>query len=79
LTIEVANSGTWVEPSSASGPHGTGLKNLSHRLALLYPQRHRLETAATDGWVKVTVTLALSDAAFFDGAPATADTQNIPA
>lgn len=79
LTIEVANSGTWVEPSTTSGPHGTGLKNLSQRLALLYPERHRLETTAADGWVIVTVTLALKDVALPDEARVNTPEHNVPA
>lgn len=59
--IEVANTGAWVEPSTAPGPHGTGLANLRHRLALLYPERHRLETTAADGWVHVSVLLSSTE------------------
>ena len=59
VTIEVANTGTWIEPTATPGPHGTGLANLRHRLALLYPDRHRLETSSTDdGWVHVRLHLS---------------------
>lgn len=57
LRIEIANTGSWREPASAPGPHGAGLANLRRRLALLYPDRHRLDIHGTDGWVIVTVHL----------------------
>ena len=57
VAIEVANTGTWVEPAAISGPHGTGLENLRRRLALLYPGRHRLETSSANGWVRVNLWL----------------------
>lgn len=57
VRLEVANTGTWVEPSTTPGPHGTGLENLRRRLALLYPGRHRLDISATDGWVRVQLHL----------------------
>lgn len=57
VRIEVSNTGTWREPGAASGPHGNGLANLRRRLALLYPDRHRLDIASDGGLVKVVVTL----------------------
>lgn len=57
VRIEVANTGVWREPSSAPGPHGNGLANLRRRLALLYPDRHRIDIATDDGWVKIVVDL----------------------
>lgn len=57
LRIEVSNTGSWCEPSSAPGPHGNGLANLRRRLALLYPGRHRIDIASAGGWVNVVVTL----------------------
>ncbi len=61
IHLEVANTGAWVEPSAAPGPHGTGLANLRQRLALLYPDRHRLETTAADGWVRISVLLSTTE------------------
>lgn len=57
LRIEVANTGAWIEPAATPGPHGAGLANLRDRLALLYPDRHRLETTAAADWVRVVLTL----------------------
>jgi hypothetical protein len=58
IVLEVSNTGSWVAPSAAPGPHGTGLENLRRRLALLYPGRHELATSAADGWVTVRVRIA---------------------
>lgn len=60
--IEVANSGTWVEPGSAPEVSSTniGLENLRERLARHFPSRHTLTTTAQDGWVTVRLTLAHS-------------------
>jgi hypothetical protein len=69
VAIEVANTGTWIEPSHAAGPHGTGLENLQRRLVLLYPERHTLSATAADGWV--TVKLRIADGAS-QGGPAEA-------
>lgn len=58
VEIEVANTGTWVEPNSAPGPHGTGIENLLRRLTLLYPNSHRLERTAARGWVIVRLIIS---------------------
>ncbi|ACB74401.1 sensor histidine kinase [Opitutus terrae] len=57
VQIAVTNTGDWVEPSTAPGPHGTGLENLRRRLALLYPDDHQLETFSTEGEVTVRIRL----------------------
>jgi hypothetical protein len=58
LTIEVANSGEWVEPASVAAPHGVGLDNLRRRLAFLYPGRHELSISHDDpGWVWVRIAI----------------------
>jgi hypothetical protein len=56
--IEVANTGTWVEPSQTPGPHGTGLANIRRRLELLYPERHELAMSETAGWVTAKLRIA---------------------
>ncbi|NUQ01894.1 MAG: hypothetical protein HUU35_18775, partial [Armatimonadetes bacterium] len=57
LALTVANTGAWVEPG---GPKrvsslGIGLENLRERLARYYPRSHRLDIAAAEGWVTVTL------------------------
>ncbi len=53
LVIEIANSGTWVEPGSmpAVVSTGIGLENLRQRLARHYPGAHEFTVEAKDGWV----------------------------
>lgn len=63
IRIEVANTGVWRDPSPRPGPHGNGLANLRRRLALLYPDRHRIEISTTGGWVRVVVELNLRHSA----------------
>jgi hypothetical protein len=67
LTLEVANTGTWVpgEPRGgvAARPSdlkstGIGLANVRQRLARCYPQNHEFTVVAKDGWVVATVTIA---------------------
>lgn len=62
IRIEVSNTGIWRDPLASPGPHGNGLANLRRRLALLHPGSHRLDVDASDGWVKVVVTLAAGPA-----------------
>ncbi|MFI5356331.1 MAG: histidine kinase [Opitutales bacterium] len=59
LVLEVANTGTWVEPgkSRAVSSLGIGLENLRDRLAHHYPNGHRLEIAHAGGWVTATLCL----------------------
>ncbi len=65
VVIEVANSGTWVEPGSMPqiASTGIGLENLRQRLARYYPGAHAFTTQAADGWVVTRLRLALSLAA----------------
>jgi signal transduction histidine kinase len=60
--IEVANSGTWVEPGTAPEVSSTniGLENLRERLARHFPARHTFTTTAQDGWVVARLTLSSS-------------------
>ncbi|MGY3087500.1 hypothetical protein ACVWYF_000526 [Hymenobacter sp. UYAg731] len=48
-------------PSAA--PPGIGLRNVRHRLQLLYPERHRFETEARPDTYTVRLTLALAEVA----------------
>lgn len=60
LLLEVANTGEWVQPAGKKSVSslGIGLDNLRERLARHYPRRHRLDIAAANGWVTVTLHLA---------------------
>jgi ligand-binding sensor domain-containing protein len=60
LHIEVANSGTWVEPSSdrADSSH-IGLENLRLRLHRYYPSAHAFSIEAKPGWVVARLRVAL--------------------
>jgi sensor histidine kinase YesM len=55
LQIEVANTGTWVEEEDARKFGGIGLGNVRKRMALIYPDRHRIEMNAENGWVTVKI------------------------
>ncbi len=58
LAIEVANTGTWLEPGAHSAPsHGIGLENLRQRLARYYPSAHEFAVSAAAGWVVVRLRL----------------------
>ncbi|MBB1284147.1 histidine kinase [Flavisolibacter sp. BT320] len=48
------------EAKVSSQPYGgIGLTNVKRRLELLYPQKHQLEVAETDGWYRVQLKLKL--------------------
>jgi hypothetical protein len=52
ISVEVANTGTWLEPGSHSAPsHGIGLENLRQRLTRYFPSSHEFITVSSDGWV----------------------------
>ncbi len=60
LRIEVANTGTWVEPGSEhASPESTGIgmENLHRRLRRYYPESHQLDIQSEDGWVRVRLHL----------------------
>jgi len=57
LIVEVANSGTWVDEEDARKFGGIGLGNVRKRMALLYPERHRIEMNAEKGWVTVKIVI----------------------
>lgn len=59
LDVEVANSGRWLDGGNGSGT-GTGLRNLRERLRHLYPERHALDIAAEDGWVRVRLVVEVA-------------------
>ena len=54
LTISVANSGRWVEPSQRDGL-GTGLANLRRRLVLLLGENATMEVSGQSEWVVVSI------------------------
>jgi hypothetical protein len=59
-TIEVANSGRWIEPPpsrEAGDASGVGLESLKRRLALLYPEAHRFEVVSLPDEVAVRIEL----------------------
>jgi LytS/YehU family sensor histidine kinase len=57
LTIEVCNTGKWVEPAQEEeqifASTGTGLDNVRRRLENAFPNRHRFEAFEEDGKVHV--------------------------
>jgi len=57
LTIEVCNTGKWVEPAQDEKQMytstGTGLDNVRHRLENAFPNRHRFEVFEKEGKVHV--------------------------
>ena len=59
LTLEVSNTGEWIEPSATKtvASLGIGLDNLRERLLRYYPHSHELTLAHADGWVTVTLQL----------------------
>jgi hypothetical protein len=61
LAIEVANTGTWIgeNESSSRSTGGVGLANVRERLALFYPETHRLSTTADNGWVTLRIEIDL--------------------
>ena len=54
LFVEVGNTGQWID---GTGSTQVGLSNLRRRLELLYGKRARLDVDASDGEVRVRVTL----------------------
>jgi sensor histidine kinase YesM len=55
LRIEVANTGVWIEPSSAKSVGGVGLSNLRRRLRMAHHDQHTFETLAENGWVLIRI------------------------
>jgi LytS/YehU family sensor histidine kinase len=58
LHIEVANTGSWLEPADKCGNGGIGLDNLQSRLQRLHPVRHTFEIGPEDGWVFARISLS---------------------
>ena len=56
LVVEVANTGSWVVPDPSQRP-STGIRSLRKRLELLIGPDASLQTAAENGWVRVTIRL----------------------
>jgi hypothetical protein len=57
--IEVANSGAFVEGSSAGSGAGVGLGNVRRRLALCYGDAGRVELVSTGAETRATITIPL--------------------
>ncbi len=59
LILEIANSGTWVEPESRGDVPslGIGMENLRQRLKRFYPDRHDVQTSSADGFVTIRLRL----------------------
>lgn len=56
ITISVANTGEWIKSDANKAGH-IGLGNVRHRLALIYPGKHRLDIEHGNGWVTVNLRL----------------------
>jgi LytS/YehU family sensor histidine kinase len=59
-TIEVANSGRWIEPPvtrSVGDASGVGLESLQRRLALLYPETHKFDVVSSPEEVAIRIEL----------------------
>ncbi len=58
LELEIANTGTWLEPGTSTAPStGIGLENLRQRLTRYFPGTHRFTTQPDAGWVRATIVL----------------------
>ena len=63
VTIEVANTGTWLAPSDprATASTGIGMENLRARLQRCFPAAHALTVETPPGWVIVRLEVARAD------------------
>lgn len=61
LKMSVANTGTWDESPHVEPSNGLALKNLRHRLAILYPDHQTFEVSTDGGWVRVTLRIPIAD------------------
>lgn len=58
LRIEVANTGTWIEPGGrGTTSTGIGLDNLRQRLARYYPDAHEMQLGPEGEWVVARLNL----------------------
>jgi len=55
LTVEVINTGHWVEPDKNHNGMGMGLKNVQKRLEFSYPKNNKLVIERLNGKVKVSI------------------------
>ncbi len=60
VQIEVANTGTWIEPKLVDTLGGVGLENLKERMRLFYPDSHSFCVSHDDGWVTVQIRIEAS-------------------
>lgn len=57
LTIEVANTGSWIIDPDRKKSSGVGMENLKARLELLYPGKHKLQVVTEAGRVLVRLSI----------------------
>jgi LytS/YehU family sensor histidine kinase len=62
LSVEVSNSGAWIESSRPAGgsDFGKGLDNVRKHLEGAYPGKHRLDISEQDGYVSIRLVLGES-------------------
>lgn len=63
LTLQVENSGSWIDKEKSTGNPGTGvgLKNVEQRLANTYPGKATLQVTHGDGRVLVSILIEVPD------------------
>ncbi len=61
MVFEVSNTGEWIEPTGkrSTSSLGIGLENLRERLLRYFPRQHQLTFSHANGWVTVTLRLAV--------------------
>ena len=61
MVFEVSNTGEWIEPTGkrSTSSLGIGLENLRERLLRYFPRQHQLTFSHVNGWVTVTLRLAI--------------------
>lgn len=57
LTIEVCNSGEWIEPDKNNNSIGMGLKNVQKRLDYAFPGNNSFSIDKSNGRVKITISV----------------------
>jgi sensor histidine kinase YesM len=60
-TLEFSVQNTTEGSGSPSNSGGIGLANVKRRLELLYPQKHQLQVAETEGWFQVQLKIKIDE------------------